>query len=132
MSPRKHTRPAQIATLLLLGLQATLVIAGCFLKEKHFNWVPYDELSNYEIKTIIADTLLSEKAIQQRYRRPARHRENRSIYNLISLIRRYETTYGSEDHAIVILNYRVNGHSSYYWSWPEDKVRATNTASTQR
>lgn len=128
------TKPKTIryAVLGFFGLQVVAIVAGIFLDEKHFNWVPYDELSNYEIEVAIADTSLSEKSIYQRYKRPARHRENRSIHNLIALVRRYETTYGRDDHATIIINYRTNGQSSSYWSWPEDYIRTRDTTSTQR
>lgn len=129
MSINKSRSPVRLIALVFLSFQVLAVVVGLFTREKHFNWVPYDELSDYEIKVTIADTLLSNQSIRQRYRRPAQHRENRSIHNLIALVRRYETTYGRKDQAAVIINYQTNGHATYSWAWPEDLIIARDTAS---
>ena len=97
-----------------------LVAIGAFRAEKHFNWVPYDELTPYRITVVIGNDTLSDAAVRQRYRRPTHHRENRSIHNLIALVRQYEETYGRKEAAQVTVDYAINGGTPRRWSWPAD------------
>jgi len=124
--------PIHPAVPIFLFVQILSVIIGLALPENHFNWVPYDELSPYEINVFVDDKQLSPDSVRTRYHRPARHRENRSIHNLIALVRQYERTYGRADHARVIIKYHTNGQTPCSWSWPEDLIRADEETPAQR
>ena len=105
--------------LFFFGAQVLGICWGIGSRAKYFNWVPYDEIAHYHIRVQLRGDTLSEAAIEQRYRKSARGRENRDIDNLLSLIRQYETSYGATDQARVQVTYRINGREEYIWRWPE-------------
>jgi hypothetical protein len=107
------------ATLaVLLGAQVIGIAAARFGPERYFCWAPYDEITKFEIAVTIDGRQLSTAEIQSRYRLPDPARDNRSYANVISLIARYEQTYGAADHARVKFHYRVNGGAPRQWQWP--------------
>ena len=108
--------------MLLFGVQVVAIAAGLFRADKHFNWVPYDQISHYRIVVTIAGRRLGAAEIADRYRRPAMGRENRNLHNLLAIIRYYETTYGRGQGARVQLTAIQNGHRTLTWSWPADQL----------
>lgn len=101
------------------ALQMAGIIAGRFTETKFFCWAPYDQISTYDISVSINGVQLNEQSIFERYQRPQTGRENRSIYNLLSIISQYETTYGQNDNASVVVTYTINGHRNEIWVWPD-------------
>jgi hypothetical protein len=61
---------------------------------------------------------LTAEEIRQRYRRPQKGVNNRSIQHEKDIIMQYEQTYGKNDTAEVTLRYRVNGGAEQVWHWP--------------
>lgn len=112
--------------IFFFALQILGIIAGRVSDAKYFCWAPYDEISFYEIHATVNGKVLDSKSIYNRYRKNKTGRENRSIYNIISIIRQYETTYGKTDVAKIELSYVINGHKERTWIWPEDKVISKN------
>ena len=94
--------------LLFFAAQVLAVGYGLTVPEQHFNWVPYDELSVYELAAAGTAGPLSETQIYRRYLRPSRGRENRSIHNLIHLIECREAA-APADSVTVRLTYSRNG-----------------------
>lgn len=112
----------KIFLIVFFSLQIAGILVGRFTKTKFFCWAPYDEISFYDIDVTVDGVELGKDEITDRYRKPEYGRENRSIHNLISIIRQYETTYGKQDNAIIELSFITNGHSEKIWTWPEDKI----------
>lgn len=101
----------------LLAQLASIAYAR-FVPTRYFAWTPYDAITFYDIQVRIGDRRLEEKEVQRRYRLFG-FRDNRSPQHVIDIVRQYETTYGAEDGAQVILRYRTNGRPERTWLWPE-------------
>jgi len=97
------------------------IINSRFTSTNFFSWAPYDQISYYEIEMQKQGQSLSSENIRNRYHISAKGRENRSIYNIISMIRQYESTYGKGEEVSVTIFYRINGHETGRWKWPGDK-----------
>ncbi|MDX1640191.1 MAG: hypothetical protein R3220_00745 [Balneolaceae bacterium] len=115
-----------IFLIIFFALQVLGIVMGRFTSVKYFCWAPYDEISQYEITATVNGRELNEDQILHRYRKFKKGRENRSIHNLISIIRQYETTYGNNEDANVELSFVTNGHRKTIWKWPEDKFIPKN------
>lgn len=120
MKPIKSISPCHLAGGAFLVLQLALILYARFIPERFFCWGPYDEHSFYEVGVTVGGVPLAPGEIADRYRYPARGWEPRSVYNVISQIRQYETTYGRDEAAEVVLDYSINGHEPEVWRWPEN------------
>lgn len=83
--------------------------------QKYFAWVPYDQISTYEINVKLGSKQLSLPEVSRRYKLPNPGRENRAISHVFFRIANYEQTYGKEDTANVRVTYRVNGKAEETW-----------------
>ncbi|MHA7131489.1 hypothetical protein [Algoriphagus namhaensis] len=101
--------------ILFFLLQVVGVVMGLGSSSKFFAWVPYDELTTYQIHVEIEGRVLSTEEVQQRYLLQNPGRENRSIDHLFSILTQYERTYGKEQNARVEVSYSVNGRESQNW-----------------
>lgn len=108
-----------ILVLFFFSIQIFGVIRGRFTNTKFFSWAPYDEISVYEIDVKKNGRMLNNSEIRSRYRISARGRENRSIHNIISVVRQYENRYGTGDSVRVEISYTINGHLSSTWTFPD-------------
>ena len=102
-----------------LAVQLALILYSRFIPERFFCWAPYDEHSRYEVGVTIDGVPLGQEEVTRRYRYPARGWEPRTVHNIISQIRQYETTYGRDEDAVVVVGYQINGHEWEAWQWPE-------------
>ncbi|MBT8266525.1 MAG: hypothetical protein KJO41_06100 [Bacteroidia bacterium] len=102
--------------LLFLAIQVGLIVYARFIPERFFCWAPYDIHSKYEIQTTINGKLLSSTEAEQRYNYKSKGWEQRSIYNIISLVAQYERTYGANDNAQVEIIFAVNGNPEEKWT----------------
>jgi len=107
-----------IAGILLLGAQIGSIVYARFIPERFFTWAPYDQQTYYTISVELPDRTLSPSAIQNRYRYRPQAWEPRNINNVISIVRQYETTYGRNDSAHVLIVYETNGRPAEVWEWP--------------
>jgi|TARA_R110002126_G_scaffold107218_1_gene242466 hypothetical protein len=98
-------------------LQISGVVYTKFSPVDYFGWVPYDEISFYEIEVIINSEKLSLSQITDRYNLPNPGRENRSIFHVFSQISQYERSYGMSDSAQVKVIFRVNGKEKETWNY---------------
>ncbi len=122
MSSNHFKRNLSVLLILLLFFgQVIGIINGQLSKPKFFAWSPYDEISYYKIEGILNGEKLTKDDISNRYRISAIGRQNRSIYNIISIVRQYETSYGLAEPAKIEISYIVNGHKKSTWKWPEDE-----------
>lgn len=108
---------------LFFSVQLLGVIGGRFNEAKFFSWAPYDQLSYYEIEVLRQGQSLSSETIRDRYHISPKGRENRSIQNIISIVRQYENTYGKGENVNITISYTINGHHSGIWTWPEDEYK---------
>lgn len=121
----KFTIPGFIIFLLFL-LQLTGILAGRFTDSKFFCWAPFDEISIYTVHADVDGKKLSPEEIGSRYKIRHSGRQNRSIHNIISIVRQYEATYGTDERAEVEIIYLINGHKQGSWTWPDDEYHYEN------
>lgn len=103
---------------LFLLLQVVFIFYARFIPERFFCWAPYDEQTSYEISVTVDGKELSVDEVGKRYRYGHKRTESRTIHNLFSMVRQYETTYGVHDHAEVKIVYSTNGHKKMTWTYP--------------
>ena len=105
--------------IVFFGLQLLGIGYARIEPTKFFCWAPYDQISEYQITVQLNDRVLTDREVRRRYRINANGFQSRSIDNVLSIIRKYERTYGKADHAIVSVNYVINQYRSGTWSWPQ-------------
>lgn len=118
-TPRRRNSWLHLAGAVFLVAQLGSILVSPFLQEKFFCWAPFDQHSLYAIEVTIDGRALSPEEIATRYRYPQSAWEVREIYNVISIVRQYEQTYGVDDDAQVSLTYRTNGRPERKWTWPQ-------------
>jgi hypothetical protein len=120
MTPRPHLKvaPRHVAGLVFLALQIGAILQARFIPERFFCWAPFDEHSYFRIEVEVAGRRLSRAEVEARYRYRAEGWEPRSIHNVISIVRQYESSYGRGSDARVTIRYVVNGHPEETWTWP--------------
>jgi predicted ATP-grasp superfamily ATP-dependent carboligase len=101
-----------------LCAQLGSILYSPFIPEKFFCWAPFDQHTLYSIEVTIDGRALGADEIASRYRYPQSAWEVREIQNVISIVRQYERTYGTDENASVSLTYRTNGHEQRTWTWP--------------
>ncbi|WP_139316592.1 hypothetical protein [Algoriphagus marinus] len=93
------------------------VVYTKFSSVNYFGWVPFDQISFYEITVSIDSVKLSSLQVSNRYNLPNPGRENRSISHVFSQISQFERSYGKSDSAQVRVIYRVNGKEEEVWDF---------------
>jgi len=56
--------------------------------------------------------------IRQRYRRPAKGTDNRSVQNLIDILEGSEQRFATGSRAQILMHYRINGKDEQTWRYP--------------
>lgn len=107
----------RIIVLAFFAVQVFGIIYSRFLDERYFCWAPFDQISYYEIKLKVNGVVFSPEEIKGRYKISANGRENRSIHNVFSIVRQYESSYGKKDLAEVKVIYSTNGKAEEVWSF---------------
>jgi len=115
-------RALALLVVLFFAVQLFGIVAGRFTNVKYFSWAPYDQISMYKIDVKKDGRTLSRNEVRNRYHIAARGRENRSIHNIISIVRQYENTNGMDDGVNISISYTINGHHSETWVWPDDEI----------
>ncbi|NRA94376.1 MAG: hypothetical protein HRU26_17200 [Psychroserpens sp.] len=103
--------------ILFLLIQVGMIAYARFIPERFFCWAPYDEHTNFKVTVTIDGRQLSPEETQARYKYKMQGWEQRSIYNIKSLISQYERTYGKDDDAEVLMKYTKNGHPEQQWTY---------------
>jgi hypothetical protein len=108
-----------VAGVVFLALQVLSIAYARVIPERFFCWAPYDERSEYRIDVELNGQSLPAKEVAERYRYRANGWEARSVHNVISMVRQYESTYGKDDNARVTIHYQTNGRPKEAWQWPK-------------
>lgn len=108
-----------IVGLLFLAAQVASIGYARFVPERFFCWAPYDQHTLYQVRVVLDDRELTTREVQIRYQYRAEAWEPRSIDNVFSIIRQFESTYGRNDNAEVTVIYSTNGHAEATWNWPQ-------------
>ena len=101
--------------ILFIISQIVLIIYAKFVPERFFCWAPFDEHTYLDVDVEVNGEFLTKKQIEQRYHYKALGWEPRSINNVFSIIRQYESTYGKEDNAQVKVKCSTNGNEERIW-----------------
>ncbi|WP_299222858.1 hypothetical protein [uncultured Psychroserpens sp.] len=109
-----------IIGIIFLLLQVGSIVYARYIPERFFCWAPYDSHIKFEVFTTINGKMLTPNEAYHRYRYKTNGWEQRSINNIFSLISQYESTYGKEDNATVIVKYSTNGHKELEWRYKND------------
>lgn len=104
-----------VAGIIFLALQIFSIVYARFIPERFFCWAPYDIHTKYSIHVQIDGNDLTNNEIKMRYRYHSHGWEPRSIFNVISLVKQYENTYGSDEGADVSIYYSINGKPEQIW-----------------
>jgi len=119
MKPMKYARILIGGVILLF--QLVMIGYARFVPSRYFCWAPYDIQSEYRLDVSIAGRPLTAAQIRSRYRRPKQGVDNRSIQHVMDIVRQYEETYGRNDHAQVVMKYRINGKAEQEWRYPRQE-----------
>ena len=101
--------------VLFLFAQVISIVYARFTEERFFCWGPYDQHTYYEVTVKIDGMDLNKNEIEKRYRYKPMGWEPRSIHNVFSIIDQYESTYGQDQNAIVLVEYSTNGSEEKTW-----------------
>lgn len=102
--------------ILFLSLQLGSILYARFVPERFFCWAPYDSHTAFQTFVSIHGKILSDKEAETRYGYKMSGWEQRSIDNIFSIIKQYETTYGLKDNAEITVKYATNGHPEIEWT----------------
>jgi hypothetical protein len=104
---------------IFLSAQLFSIAYHQFVPTRYFCWAPNDYAVSYSIQVKINGRTLSPEEIKLRYRLAASGVYENVVVHLIDIWRQYETTYGRNDHAQIVLIYSTNGAPQKEWTWPE-------------
>ncbi len=98
-------------------IQIGAIVYSRFTSQRFFCWAPYDIHTKFEATAIIKGKFFSANELKKRYKYKMAGWEQRSIYNVFSIIKQYETTYGKNDNAHVKVKYSINGYPERIWEF---------------
>ncbi|MBI4906707.1 MAG: hypothetical protein HY820_23970 [Acidobacteria bacterium] len=110
--------PRTAIAILILGAQLILIAWSRTTMARYFCWAPFDMQTDYSVDVTLHGRKLTAQEIRQRYRRPAKGTDNRSVQNLIDIFQGYEERYAGPDKAEIRLRYRINGKEQQEWRYP--------------
>jgi hypothetical protein len=102
-----------IVLFLFFGFQVLGIVVARIHDHRFFSWAPFDELSSYEIESVLEGKKLTDSEIRDRYFIPAKGRENRSITHIFRILEKAEET--QPQKAKVIVRYSTNGKAEEIW-----------------
>jgi hypothetical protein len=108
-----------LAAVFLLAQLASIIYAQAAGNERYFCWAPNDYMVSYQLEVRLKGRRLDREETRLRYRLPSYHVYQNIVTHMENLIRQYETTYGRNDHAAVVLKYSSNGGPQKEWRWPQ-------------
>src|SRR5438045_282056 len=98
------------------------VVHAQFGNSRYFCWAPNDSMVSYRLEVKINGRVLGPEDIIQRYRGPRLSGVyQNAVQNLKDYLQQYETTYGRDDHAQILMRYSVNGRPDKEWRWPSQR-----------
>jgi hypothetical protein len=103
--------------LALLAFQVGAIAYARFVPARYFCWAPFDMQTDYRLEVTVNGKKLTDKEIQQRYRRPAKGTDNRSSRHVMDIVEQAEQSYHPDDRVEVLMTYRVNGKQEQQWHY---------------
>lgn len=101
-----------------LAAQVFSIVFAQFGSTRYFCWAPNDYMVVYHMQVEIDGRMLSPAEVQQRYRIGAKGVYQNVVSHLESILSQYETTYGRNDSARIVMKYSINGSAESTWVWP--------------
>jgi hypothetical protein len=111
-------RLAAVTGVTLLLVQAVLILYSRATPARYFCWAPFDMQTDYVLDVSVNGRKLSAAEVRQRYRRPMKGTDNRSVQNLIDIVQGYEERYAGANKATIVMRYRINGKEEREWVYP--------------
>ncbi len=102
----------------LLLFQVVMIGYARFVPARYFCWAPYDMQTDYRLEVTVHGRRLTPAEIRARYRRPQAGVDNRAAQHIMDIVAGYEERYAPQDHAQVIMRYRINGKAEQEWHYP--------------
>ena len=96
-----------------------MIVYARFSETRYFCWAPHDAQTAYELSVTLNGRPLNAEEIKQRYRLDQKGIDPRSIEHVKIALRQYETTYGKDDTAAIIMHYATNGGPPKIWRWED-------------
>lgn len=109
----------RLAVACLFLVQIVSVVRARYVPTRWFSWAPNDYAVGYDLHVRMDGRNLSAVEIGDRYSIPAAGVYENPAENLIEIVQERERTYGRNDHADVVLDYRPNGGPQQEWRWPQ-------------
>ena len=100
-----------------LLFQLSMVLYARFVPSRYFCWAPNDYMVEYSLQVTIGGHQLNPQQTFRRYRLPEDGYQA-PVQHIIDIVQQYEQTYGNNDHARIVMRYRVNGREEKEWRWP--------------
>lgn len=104
-----------ILGIVFLFGQVLLIGHARFIPERFFCWAPFDEHTRIKTSVVVDGKALSKSEIDNRYQYKVNGWEVRDIHNVFNIVTDYESTYGKNDNAMVVIHYSINGHKEQEW-----------------
>ncbi len=101
----------------LLLFQIGAIVYARFVPSRYFCWAPFDMQTDYRIEASVNGEKLNAAQIRQRYRRPEKGADNRSVQHVIDIIEQAEQRYHPTDRTEVTMKYRINGKAEQVWHY---------------
>ncbi|MBL8173507.1 MAG: hypothetical protein JNK48_02485 [Bryobacterales bacterium] len=108
-------RLAAVTGITLLLAQAALILYSRATPARYFCWAPFDMQTDYELEVSVSGRKLTAAEVRNRYRRPMKGTDNRSVQNLIDILEGYEERYAGDEKATIVMRYRINGKEEREW-----------------
>ena len=104
-----------IGVAILLAQVGNVVYAHVAGSRRYFAWAPNDYAVIYTVTTEVGGRQLTPAQVKKRYDIKAHGLWEDPPQRLIDYLNRYEKTYGSREHAHVVLRYTLDGHREQMW-----------------
>lgn len=96
------------------------LVGGCSAQPhgctRYLAWAPNDYDVAYRLDVVAGTRHLTAAEAKARYHLSGPRWEF-PVEQLQDLVRRYERSYGRDDHATVVLRYRISGRAEQTWTW---------------
>ncbi len=112
---RAWSRLLAAVGIAILAVQVVVVVGALAGASWWFSWGPNDYLYQYRIDATVAGKPLDAADIEHRYHVDAGGIYENPIDGLLGLIRTYESTYGRNDRASVVVRYRLDNGREHVW-----------------
>lgn len=101
----------------LLAFQLGAIVYARFVPSRYFCWAPYDMQTDYRAEVTVNGRKLTPAEVRERYRRPAKGTDNRSVQHVLDIFEQTEQRYHPADQTSILIKYQVNGGPTKEWQW---------------